>query len=250
MSDIPPPSPPGPMEPMTPLQALAARVRRANANTNSGVTGSSPAGPTPTPGASSRPGSPVPPGAARGQQRARSDFEDESDEPVATALIPYTPTSSLVLLAPVLKRARRLGIQAEADLDIFLAAPLAERTAYQYALSLSNNEALTTLSLHLDYKLPGTLRITCSDYAWAYMLSPTITSYRTSEGADTILAVMRDLNVSDLPPRHETGRCEEVIRVIGKAMITCRHHVKEKTRQKPWRETSGHCPRPSSRVRR
>ncbi len=41
---------------------------------------------------------------------------------------------------------------------------------------------------------------------------------------------MRDLNVSDLPPRHETGHCEEVIRVIGKAMITCRHHIKEKVR--------------------
>ncbi|KAI0701548.1 hypothetical protein C8T65DRAFT_741690 [Cerioporus squamosus] len=216
-----------------PEAALAAEQHGDDINPNPGPTSPSPTTPSSVTG-------------PRGTQRTRVSYEAEDDDdsehrfsststPGPTQLrlglvppIPESATATLSLLAPSLKRARRLGIQSEADLDVFLAAGPLERSAYQYALELANHDQLTTLTLHLEYKLPGTLRSTCADYAWAYMLSPSVTSYRNADAADGVLAVMRDLNVSDLPPRHETGRCEEILRVIGKAMTACRHHMKDK----------------------
>ena len=39
---------------------------------------------------------------------------------------------------------------------------------------------------------------------------------------------MCDLNIVDVPPRRETGRCLQVEKVIRQAITQCRHHIKEK----------------------
>lgn len=42
---------------------------------------------------------------------------------------------------------------------------------------------------------------------------------------------MRKLNVSNLPPATETGRCDIVIEIIKKGMTDARHNIKEKVRK-------------------
>ncbi|KAJ3870743.1 hypothetical protein F5051DRAFT_447208 [Lentinula edodes] len=79
-----------------------------------------------------------------------------------------------------------------------------------------------------EYRIPETLKTTCKDYAWAYVLSPTILSYKSKSGPANVLAAMRQLNVSNLPPSSETGRVNVVLEVIKKGMTDACHNVKEK----------------------
>ena len=77
------------------------------------------------------------------------------------------------------------------------------------------------------------------------MVSATIVGYRSPKAAATVLVshvhflksyqsfsclqmALRELNVADIPPAHETGRCDEVLKVISKALTDCRCHMKEK----------------------
>ncbi|KAI0349302.1 hypothetical protein OH77DRAFT_1432189 [Trametes cingulata] len=76
--------------------------------------------------------------------------------------------------------------------------------------------------------MPETLKRTAQDYGWAFMLSPTVQSYRAVDASDKVLAVMRELGVANVPPAHETARCDAVLACIGKALTDCRHHIKNK----------------------
>ncbi|KAJ6559656.1 hypothetical protein B0H19DRAFT_1145579 [Mycena capillaripes] len=80
------------------------------------------------------------------------------------------------------------------------------------------------------YKLPDTLTETCQDYAHAGLLSPKAKNYRNSKDdpkiARNIVSAMRMLNVEDLPSSLETGRCEVLMKVINRALIAKRYHIK------------------------
>ncbi|KAJ3846599.1 hypothetical protein EV368DRAFT_88761 [Lentinula lateritia] len=71
-------------------------------------------------------------------------------------------------------------------------------------------------------------RTTCKDYAWAYVLSPTVLSYKSKSGPANILAAMQQLNVSNLLSSSETGRVDVVLEVIKKWMTDAHHNIKEK----------------------
>ncbi|KAJ6538142.1 hypothetical protein B0H19DRAFT_1181806 [Mycena capillaripes] len=70
------------------------------------------------------------------------------------------------------------------------------------------------------YKLTDTLTKTCQDYAHAGLLKddPKI--------ARNIVSAMRMLSVADLPPSLETGRCEVLMKVINRALIAKRYHIR------------------------
>ncbi|KAJ3859038.1 hypothetical protein EV359DRAFT_68510 [Lentinula novae-zelandiae] len=104
----------------------------------------------------------------------------------------------------------------------------AEHMAHVYLVVLENRDALRLLTLSQEYRIPETLKTTCKDYAWAYVLSPTILLYKSKSGPANVLAAMRQLNVSNLPPSSETGRVDVVLEVIKKGMTDAHHNVKEK----------------------
>ncbi|KAJ7940035.1 hypothetical protein B0H13DRAFT_2300100 [Mycena leptocephala] len=85
-------------------------------------------------------------------------------------------------------------------------------------------------------ELQACLRKTCQDYAKCAVLSPNARNYRNIEDATTIqsnvLGAMRTLNIADLPPSRETGRCEVVSECIGGALTTKRYQVKKVSDQK------------------
>ncbi|KAJ6564271.1 hypothetical protein B0H19DRAFT_1140662 [Mycena capillaripes] len=80
------------------------------------------------------------------------------------------------------------------------------------------------------YKLTDTLTKTCQDYAHAGLLSPKAKNYRNSKDdpkiARNIVSAMRMLSVADLPPSLETGRCEVLMKVINRALIAKRYHIR------------------------
>ncbi|KAI0355644.1 hypothetical protein OH77DRAFT_302393 [Trametes cingulata] len=174
-------------------------------------------------------GTPTSPEDLSGHRRQRSRSVFESDyEPASHATLTTVTSVNIGDLARRLKRARRLGPQSEIDLDMFLAAQPVAREAQQYAVSLECRDMLKTMTLEQEYKMPETLKRTAQDYGWAYMLSPTIQSYCAVDASDKVLAVMRELGVANIPPAHETARCDAVLACIGKALTDCRHHIKNK----------------------
>ncbi|KAF7324218.1 hypothetical protein MSAN_02534000 [Mycena sanguinolenta] len=81
------------------------------------------------------------------------------------------------------------------------------------------------------YKLPDTLAKLCQDYAHVALLSPKARCYRNSNKgnptiAKSIVAAMRSLGVSDMPPAYETGRCDVLLKVLGKALTDKRYLIK------------------------
>ncbi|KDQ56514.1 hypothetical protein JAAARDRAFT_36008 [Jaapia argillacea MUCL 33604] len=85
-----------------------------------------------------------------------------------------------------------------------------------------------TLIRDCDYRIPSTLKKTIQDYSVAYILSPTVSSYRGADGPSAVLDAMRELNIAGLPPAKETGRCDVILAAIAKAQTDCRCSVKSK----------------------
>ncbi|KAJ7483007.1 hypothetical protein B0H11DRAFT_2232371 [Mycena galericulata] len=131
-----------------------------------------------------------------------------------------------------LKRTKNLSSQSEADAEAFLKADHPAKHAFQaYLVSLENRDKLTLIwaDHNEKYKLSSTLHKTCLDYAHVGLLSPNLKSYRDDGGssiAADIIAVMRVLLVSELPPPRETGRCDVVKTLVQKGLTEWRCHMK------------------------
>ncbi|GBE78718.1 hypothetical protein SCP_0116090 [Sparassis crispa] len=113
------------------------------------------------------------------------------------------------------------------ELARFAESPhLLQHTMYTYGLLLECRDYLQKLSRDSEYKIPDTLRATLMDYAHTYILSPTIESYRKASNPGNILAAMRHLNIAQIPPEQETGRCAVIHTVVAKGLTEWRNHVK------------------------
>ncbi|SJL16231.1 uncharacterized protein ARMOST_19751 [Armillaria ostoyae] len=93
-------------------------------------------------------------------------------------------------------------------------------------LEVKDMAEVITNDLVGKYTLPDTVRKTAQDYASAAVLAPNLQAYKAPALAASIMTVMRDLRVQELPPPHETGRCGVLESVISKALTDMRCHVK------------------------
>ncbi|KAJ7504033.1 hypothetical protein B0H11DRAFT_2353041 [Mycena galericulata] len=129
--------------------------------------------------------------ASRGAIRLHSEMDDNDGLPTSLADDPTAPYT--LEQGRAFKRFKNLSGQSDSDADLFL-------------------------------------RKTCQDYAHAALLSHKSKNYRNSKDnptiARTIVSTMRALGVADMPPSMETGRCEVLMKVVGKALINKRYHIK------------------------
>ncbi|KAJ7030648.1 hypothetical protein C8F04DRAFT_1236456 [Mycena alexandri] len=152
--------------------------------------------------------------ASTGTARLRSEVDDTDDftnSLMEDWSIPYTLEEGRVA-----KRQKNLSGPSDNDADIFLRARLLSSSISIYAQK--------------KYKLSDTLAKTCLDYAHCALLSPKAKNYRNIKDQQTIaaiiLAVMRELGVSDLPPAMETGRVDVLLKFLNKALTTKRYQIK------------------------
>ncbi|KAJ7133712.1 hypothetical protein C8R43DRAFT_1133250 [Mycena crocata] len=170
--------------------------------------------------------------APQGSRRLREDDIEQDDfgggimDTLATG--PYSLEEGRAY-----KRQKNLSSQSNEDAELFLRTINPMRHIFQLVVvALQCRDLLQVIKSDQDkkYMLPETLTTTCQHYAQAAILSAKAKSYRNiKEGpsvASSILAAMRMLGVMDLPPPSETGRCEVVLKCIGKALIDRRHLIK------------------------
>ncbi|GBE87282.1 hypothetical protein SCP_1005290 [Sparassis crispa] len=154
-----------------------------------------------------------------GTRRTREEYEGENTR--------YGERLDAVEFGQHLKRLRNLTPHSESELARFAESPhLLQHTMYTYGLLLECRDYLQKLSRDSEYKIPDTLRATLTDYAHTYILSPTIESYRKASNPGNILAAMRHLNIAQIPPEQETGRCAIICTVVVKGLTEWRNHVK------------------------
>ncbi|KAF7375545.1 hypothetical protein MSAN_00442700 [Mycena sanguinolenta] len=151
------------------------------------------------------------------------------EAPSITLISPYT-----VEQGRAFKRHKNLTGASDIDADIFLKTRNPMRHLFQIALvALQCRDLLQGIKADQErrYKLPDTLAKLCQDYAHVALLSPKARCYRNSNKgnptiAKSIVAAMRSLGVSDMPPAYETGRCDVLLKVLGKALTDKRYLIK------------------------
>ncbi|KAF7351462.1 hypothetical protein MSAN_01578300 [Mycena sanguinolenta] len=174
------------------------------------------------------------PGSPRGTIRSRDEIEDNEELSLQTLdpdnpNLPYT-----VEQGRAFKRHKNLTGASDIDADIFLKTRNPMRHLFQIALvALQCRDLLQGIKADQErrYKLPDTLAKLCQDYAHVALLSPKARCYRNSNKgnptiAKSIVAAMRSLGVSDMPPAYETGRCDVLLKVLGKALTDKRYLIK------------------------
>ncbi|KAJ6456979.1 hypothetical protein C8R45DRAFT_1110757 [Mycena sanguinolenta] len=169
----------------------------------------------------------------RGTVRPRDELGDDEEFSLQTLdsdnpNLPYTLEQGRAF-----KRQKNLTGASDIDADIFLNTSNPMRHLFQLTVvALQCRDILHGIKADQErrYKLPDTLSKVCQDYAHVALLSPKARCYRNSKGnakiAKSIVSAMRLLGVSDMPPSHETGRCDVLIKVLGKALTDKRYHIK------------------------
>ncbi|KAJ3780255.1 hypothetical protein GGU10DRAFT_380927 [Lentinula aff. detonsa] len=170
--------------------------------------------------------------------RDRTEFEQDNADPAANggqlvvidpALTSTSPLNVMLNRVRAIKRLHVISPDSVRDFEAFENAQSPpEHLAHILLVGLENRDFLRLLTSSMDYKVPETLKTTCKDYAWVYILSPTIMQYKGKLGPDNVLAAMRQLNVNNLPPSSETGCCDVILEIIKKGMTDARHNIKEK----------------------
>ncbi|KAJ7501226.1 hypothetical protein B0H11DRAFT_1908533 [Mycena galericulata] len=170
----------------------------------------------------------------RGTTRPHSEIEEDDDDRFVERLTedhsaPYTLEEGRAF-----KRHKNLTAQADADADMFLKTSNPMRHMFQmYIVGLECRDALQIIKTDQGkkYKVEDTLAKTCTDYAGIGMLSHRNKNYRNRKDGrsiqSSILDAMRTLQVKDLPPAMETGRCDVVLKYIGKALTDKRFLIKK-----------------------
>ncbi|KAJ7444264.1 hypothetical protein B0H11DRAFT_1931200 [Mycena galericulata] len=166
----------------------------------------------------------------RGATRPHSEIEeDDNDRFAEDHPAPYTLEEGRAF-----KRHKNLTAQADADADMFLKTSNPMRHMFQmYIVGLECRDALQIIKTDQGkkYKVEDTLAKTCTDYAGIGMLSHRNKNYRNRKDGrsiqSSILDAMRTLQVKDLPPAMETGRCDVVLKYIGKALTDKRFLIKK-----------------------
>ncbi|KAJ3781107.1 hypothetical protein GGU10DRAFT_379884 [Lentinula aff. detonsa] len=182
--------------------------------------------------------------------RDRTEFEQDNADPAANGgqlvvidpvLASTSPLNVMLNRVRAIKRLRVISPDSVRDFEAFENAQSPpEHLAHILLVGLENRDFLRLLTLSMDYKVPETLKTTCKDYAWVYILSPTIMQYKGKSGPDNVLVAMRQLNVNNLPPSSETGRCDVILEIIKKGMTDARHNIKEKIASSVKNEGAAH----------
>ncbi|KAJ7442084.1 hypothetical protein B0H11DRAFT_2251709 [Mycena galericulata] len=185
----------------------------------------------------SRPGAPSPASGdemPRGTTRPHSEIEEDDNDQFAERLTedhsaPYTLEEGRLF-----KRHKNLTAEADADADMFLKTSNPMRHMFQmYVVGFECRDTLQIIKTDQGkkYKVEDTLAKTCTDYAGIGMLSHRNKNYRNRKDGrsiqSSILDAMRTLQVKDLPPAMETGRCDVVLKYIGKALTDKRFLIKK-----------------------
>ncbi|KAJ7767827.1 hypothetical protein B0H16DRAFT_1716738 [Mycena metata] len=174
--------------------------------------------------------SPSPEGEPRGVTRSHNEI-DASD-----ASNPAFPILFGDLLSPytleegrAYKRHKNLSASAEQ----YLKSVNPMRQGFQtYVAILECSDKLEVIrnDANSKYKLPDTVAKTAQDYAQVAILAPNVKNYRNPKDGSkmevAIAGAMRTVGVAQLPPTFETGRCEVLNKVLGKACIDKRCHIK------------------------
>ncbi|KAJ6571240.1 hypothetical protein B0H19DRAFT_1064355 [Mycena capillaripes] len=177
-------------------------------------------------------GSPSPHEEGRGTLRNRDEMIDSDEfrsQLLEDALAPYTLEEGRAY-----KRHKDLSGPSDADADTFLKTSNPMRHNFQvFVAVLQCRDVLEIIKNDANnkYKVPQTAAKTLQDWAAVAMLAPECKQYRDSKEApgaitSAIVTAMRIMGVADLPPTMETGRCEVANKVVGKALIDKRCHIK------------------------
>ncbi|KAF8958956.1 hypothetical protein BDZ97DRAFT_1761762 [Flammula alnicola] len=178
--------------------------------------------------------------ASSGLVRSRSEYEGDDDDEsnidpslrrprsTNTELTVATATNFL-MRGHAIKRQKTFTPESDRDFEEFLRSNNdAEHKIYIYSGLLECRDLLKLLTQSSEYRMSETLKKTAADYATAFVLAPSILFYKKKSGPPTVLAAMRELNISGLPASCETGRCDVVLTAIAKGMTDIRYHVKDK----------------------
>ncbi|KAJ3783464.1 hypothetical protein GGU10DRAFT_377646 [Lentinula aff. detonsa] len=170
----------------------------------------------------------------RDRVRSHSIFEEDNENTDSgsaniVAINPAMPIDPILQRLQTIKRQRLLSMASIRDYEEFENANSPqEHMALVMMVVLENRDALRLLTLSQEYRVPETLKATCKDYAAVFILSPSILRYKGKMGPANVLAAMRQLNVSSLPPASETGRCDLILELIKKGMTEAQFNLKEK----------------------
>ncbi|KAJ7044280.1 hypothetical protein C8F04DRAFT_1250223 [Mycena alexandri] len=178
--------------------------------------------------------SPSPEGEPRGTTRPRDEI-DASD-----ASNPAFPILFGDLLSPytleegrAYKRQKNLSATSDASAEQYLKTVNPVRQGFQtFVAILECGDKLEVIrnDANSKYKLPDTVAKTAQDYAQMAILAPNVKNYRNPKDGSkmevAIAGAMRTVGVAQLPPTFETGRCEVLNKVLGKACIDKRCHIK------------------------
>ncbi|KZP30360.1 hypothetical protein FIBSPDRAFT_946085 [Athelia psychrophila] len=113
------------------------------------------------------------------------------------------------------KRAKHgMSTKSTADFDSFLkASTLGEHVTLLMATTLEVRDMLAAREVvAVEWKIPAQLKANIKLYSLAFLLSPLIKSYR-GKAAESVLDVMRELHITELPPTKETGQITESLKL-------------------------------------
>ncbi|KAJ3523148.1 hypothetical protein NMY22_g11575 [Coprinellus aureogranulatus] len=146
--------------------------------------------------------------------------------------------------AQALKKQRTLTPRSEEDFDSYAnSACQADHMLRLYRVALENRDLLSSLSAGKAYSVPEDVKVCArlrvivtranpvqdaiATYSQVFILSPTVLGYKKKSNPATVLATLRALNVTGIPPEQDQGRAQVVLKVITKALTDARHQVKE-----------------------
>ncbi|KAJ7718671.1 hypothetical protein B0H16DRAFT_1897606 [Mycena metata] len=177
--------------------------------------------------------SPSPEGEPRGTIRTHNEIDASDASNPASILFgdllsPYTLEEGRAY-----KRHKNLSATSDASADQYLKTVNPMRQGFQtYVAILECSDKLEVIrnDANSKYKLPDTVAKTAQDYAQVAILAPNVKNYRNPKDGSkmevAIAGAMRTVGVAQLPPTFETGRCEVLNKVLGKACIDKRCHIK------------------------
>ncbi|KAJ6609284.1 hypothetical protein B0H10DRAFT_1954713 [Mycena sp. CBHHK59/15] len=174
----------------------------------------------------------------QGTRWSRVSIEREDEFPPNPTLQPANPFT--LKNARAYKCAKNLSAEPKVDTEAFLqSSNTVNHSFWNYITTLSCRNKLTSIiaDSNAKYKVPETLKKTLQDYSHLAVVSPSAYKYcDTGDGtpiAANVMAVLRKLNVADLPPTCETGCVAVAMAIINKGLTDQHCLVKAAVHQSP-----------------
>ncbi|KAJ2936180.1 hypothetical protein H1R20_g914, partial [Candolleomyces eurysporus] len=146
---------------------------------------------------------------------------------VAPPLIVNMSQANFIACGRALKKQHTLSPRFEEDLEVFLHSPAGADHMLQVFLGLlESRDLLVSIAAGTAYTIPEDVKTKDSllKYSQVYILSPKLLHYKRKTGATTVLAAMRYLGVSGIPPEHDVGaslKADAAAADIGSVAYAC-----------------------------